>query len=147
MRCLASMPLLLLPLLAVGACVTGSYQHGVVDEPVAASAIESLRPEVDTLATCLQRLGAPQRVFEYRVAADGSAGMALLWYWRDAVGWGIDVSSGDDSVPGSVSFDALAAELPGCMLWFGPELVLERWRQGPVGELAPAKRRPSSHGD
>lgn len=142
-------PLAALPLLALltnGACVTGSYERGIVDEPVAANALDALRPDVDTLASCLQRLGAPNRVFEYHVAADGSAGMALLWFWRDEVGWGIDVSSGDDSVPGSMSFDQAAADLPGCMLWFGPELRLERWRQGPVGELAPKKRRPSGEG-
>ncbi len=129
-------------LLALGGCVTGSYEHVVVDEPVAATGLAALQPGTDTLATCLHRLGAPNRVFEYRATADGRAGMALLWSWRHAAGWGIDVSSGDDSVPGSVSFDALATELPACMLWFGPDLVLERWRAGTVGDLLPGRRRP-----
>ena len=124
-------------------CVTGSYDRAAAGEPIQAAVVAALAPGTDTLASCLQRLGAPNRVVEYRVAADGSSGMALAWFWRDAAGWGLDVSSGDDAVPGSVSWDSVAAELPGCVLWFGPDLVLERWRSGLLGDLLPARRRPA----
>lgn len=131
----------------LGGCVTGSWNHVVVDEPIAADVVASLRPGVDTLTECLDRLGAPSRVYEYAVARDGSSGMALLWCWRDATGWGLDVSSGDDNVPGSLSYDGLSTDLPGCVLWFGDDLVLARCRCGTVGELLPGRRRPSAPAD
>jgi len=33
------------------------------------------------------------------------------------------------------------------MLWFGPDLGLERWQQGLVGELLPGRLRRSSPSD
>jgi hypothetical protein len=130
---------------ALAGCVSGSYSRASVDEPAGTDGFAALQPGTTTLAACLARLGAPNRVYEYQVAADGTSGMALLWFWRDEAGWGLEVSGGED-VPGRVSFDRGAADLPGCMLWFGRDLVLERWRQGPVGELAPSRRRPSVPG-
>ncbi|MBL8754411.1 MAG: hypothetical protein JNK15_14000 [Planctomycetes bacterium] len=132
-----------LALLATGGCVTGNYGHVSIDEPIADERLGPLVPGRATLADCLAALGAPNRVFEYAVGSDGASGMALLWSWRDQAGWGLDVSSGDDSIPGSVSFDAVTAELPGYMLWFGPDLVLQRARRGLVGELVPGRLRPS----
>src|SRR5204863_6948788 len=108
-----------------------------------AEQLGALRPGHDTLATCLHALGAPNRVFEYRVEADGSSGMALLWYSRAEVGWGVDVSSPVEEAPASVAFDSSDASLPGCVLWFGKDLVLEMWRAGTVGDLLPRRVRPS----
>ena len=125
-------------------CVQGSYNHVSVDEPVRAEQLSALQPGQSTLADCLRDLGAPHRVFEYRVADDGQAGMALLWFWRDAAGWGIDVSGGTRDASGSVSFDQLSTDLPGCLLWFGADLRLERWRTGTLGDLLPGRRRPSA---
>jgi hypothetical protein len=129
---------------ALGGCVTGSFGRYATDEPVPPAALAALRPGADTLASCLSALGAPHQVFEHDVAADGSAGVGLLWVWRDEVGWGLDVSSGDDSVPASVSYDRGRAELPACVLWFDRDLVLQRWRSGPIGELLPGRRRPAA---
>ncbi len=126
--------------LAAG-CVTGGYQHESRDEPLAEAALEGLHPGVDDLTKCLHALGAPHRVFEYR--GDGAA---LLWYWQDAAGWGLSISSGRDEVPGSFQFDFADQELPATVLWFGPDLVLERWRRGTIGELLPGRVRPASPG-
>lgn len=123
-------------------CVTGSYERALRDEPVPAVRLAALVPGRDDLTSCLAVLGAPHRVFEYSVAADRTSGAALLWFWRDASGWGVEVSSASDNVPGSVSFDFVGADLPGCMLWFDRELVLERWRQGLVGDLVQGRVRP-----
>lgn len=133
---------LLLVAAVASACVTGSYQHAGIDEPVPAARLEALRPGHDDLAACLTALGAPHRVFEYRVGDDGSSGAALLWFWRDASGFGVDVSSGSRDVPGSLQFDFLGTDLPGCMLWFLPDLRLERWQRGLVGDLLPQRLRP-----
>jgi hypothetical protein len=137
-----------MPLLApLGGCVSGSFSHRSIDEPIAGERLAALQPGATTLGDALERLGAPNRVYEYRLAADGTAGMALLWFWRDAAGWGLSFSVGRDDVPGSVSIDRLSADLPACMLWFGPDLVLERWRKGTVGDLAPARRRATPPAD
>ena len=130
------------PLLLAG-CVTGKYTHVSVNEPLLPEHMAALSPGTDTLGTCLDRLGAPNRVFEYRVGPDRTAGMALLWVWRDESGWGIEVSGAVKDVSGSVSYDQLNKELPGCVLWFSPELVLEGWRMGRIGELLRGRIRPS----
>lgn len=136
-------------LLAFGsACVTGNYQHVSIDEPVRDEWLAALRPGSDSLTACLQRLGAPHRVFEYRVAPDLTSGMALLWFWRDEAGWGVRVSGGARGVSGSLSLDQLDTELPGCVLFFGPDLVLESWQRGRIGELLKGRRkRPAPVGD
>ncbi|MEO6593259.1 MAG: hypothetical protein ABIP94_00740 [Planctomycetota bacterium] len=46
-------------------------------------------------------------------------------------------------MPGSFEWSPQSAELPGCVLWFGADLVLERWRSGRIGELLPDRVRPS----
>ena len=125
------------------ACVSGEYAADSNDEPLAAERLGAMHAGPDTLATCLHALGAPNRVYEYRVEPDGSSGMALLWYWRQEVGWGVEVSSPTDEVPASASYGASDAELPGCVLWFGKDLVLEMWRTGAVGDLLPRRVRPS----
>jgi len=125
-------------------CVTGSFDRGAEDEPIPVERLAAMRPGHDTLGSCLDALGAPHEVFEHEVAPDGSAGVGLVWRWRNEVGWGLVVSSGDDSIPGSVSIDRDHATHPGCVLWFGADLVLQRWRVGTVGDPAPGRRRPAT---
>lgn len=134
---------LLASLLSAAGCVTGSWSRDSNGEPVLQERLERLRPGEDSLGDCLQRLGAPDRVFEHDVAPDGSAGVALLWVWRDEAGFGIEVSSGQDEAPGSFEFDYAGVDLPGCVLWFAPDLVLQRWRAGLVGDLMPRRPRPT----
>ncbi|MBL8734834.1 MAG: hypothetical protein JNL12_00275 [Planctomycetes bacterium] len=134
---------LLLAVTAAG-CVQGSYNRATVDEPLRPEWLQQLQPGRDSLGDCLQRLGAPHRVFEYAVEADGRSGMALLWVWRDVAGFGIDVSGGTKEVSGSVSFDLGDTELPGCVLWFDAELRLQQWRTGTLGDLLPGRARPSA---
>jgi hypothetical protein len=124
----------------LAACVTGRYRHVSRDEPLDRDALAALEPGRATLATCLAALGAPHRVSEHRPAADGSAGMVLLWVWQDAAGWGLQLSSSYEDAPLSVEYDATDRELPAVALWLGPDLVLERVRTGTVGELEPRAR-------
>lgn len=138
----ARMAVLLLLLPGAG-CVTGSYRHVSVDEPIRPEQLVALQPGSADLCRCLQVLGAPHRVLEYQVAADGRAGMALVWVWRDVAGWGINVSAAYDDVSGNMSFDAQQTDLPGCVLWFDPDLRLEHWRTGTLGDLLPTRRRPA----
>jgi hypothetical protein len=131
------------PLLVAGGCITGSFERDEQEDPIVAATLAALQPGTDTLGTCLQRLGAPSRVFEYRVEPDGSSGMLLLWSWRDDVAWGIEAAGGTDDASASVSFDQGAADITGCALWFSRDLRLEAWRRGRIGELLAVRRRPS----
>ena len=133
-----------LPALALGACVTGDYSQVSFNEPVDLQALRAMKPGEDDLASVLAQLGAPVDVREYRVGPDLTSGVALVWYWSQQYGWGLDISApvGDDT---SVSFemDFAGNDLPGCVLWFDERLVLESWREGLVGELLQGRRRPA----
>ncbi|HEX5050384.1 MAG TPA: hypothetical protein VFZ65_01300 [Planctomycetota bacterium] len=134
--------LVLVPFVLLGGCLHVRVSRASLDDPIAPAVLETLRPGRDDLGACLRALGAPHRVFEYRLAASGD-GMALLWVWRDTFGWGFQVSLPSKDLPADFDFDSVTADLPGCVLWFGPDLVLERWRSGLIGELLPDRVRPS----
>jgi hypothetical protein len=119
-------------------CLSLSYNRMSVGEPVADATLQALRPGRDSLADCLGALGAPECVYEQR-----AGGIALLWFWKETAGWGLELSSPSDDVPGRLTLEFEGAELPGCMLWFGPGLVLERWRQGTIGDLLRDRVRPT----
>ncbi len=142
MKRTARLLLLLLATAPAPGCVSANYSSDAVDEPIAPATIAALRPGHDTLTTCLAALGAPNRVTEYLAAPDGKAGAVLLWYWQATAGWGVKGSGGRKG-PGSLAIDMTIANLPGCMLWFGPDLVLERVHAGKVGELD-QRVRPAS---
>ena len=123
-----------------------AHDHG---EPGAAERIRTrfdafaaLRPGEDTLETCLRALGAPVRVVEHRVDAGRRSGVALAYYWLDSSSWGVSVSPPRSSGV-SYRFDSTGADLPGCVLWFDDQLVLERARAGMVGALLPRPRPPA----
>ena len=93
----------------------------------------------DDLGACLAALGAPELVFEYR-----GNGAALLWTWRDVAGWSFHVSIPViDRASARFQLDLTDTDQPGCMLWFGPDLVLESWRTGTLGEILPGRVRPA----
>jgi len=127
-------------LAALPGCINLTFSREHIDEPVPVAVLESLVEGNDDLGTCLQRLGAPYDVFEYR-----DQGMALLWVWRDKDGFGLELSSPIENTSNvSFTLDLSDASLPGCVLWFSPDLQLERWRAGSVGDLLPGRlRRPS----
>lgn len=139
---LGALALLLLCGVGAAGCVTGAYGRRSFNEPVSAERLAGLVPGRDDLGSCLRLLGAPVEVHEYRVGADRSSGMALLWYWRDTVGWGLDVSAPiSREARASFEFDWAGVATPGVVLWFDHELRLERYRTGNVGELLPQRRR------
>lgn len=133
-----------MPALALGACVTGDYSQVSFNEPVDLQALRAMTPGEDNLSSVLAQLGAPVDVREYRVGPDRASGVALVYFWRRQYGWGLDISAPvyDDA---SVSFemDFAGTDLPGCVLWFDQDLVLERWREGLVGDLLGVRRRPA----
>ena len=132
---------LLLVAIAPAACL--SYERTRVDEPLAAQELAQLVDGRSTLGECLAALGAPTAVMEYR-----GDGMALVWSWQDEDEWGFELSVPvTDQANVNFNLDLGAADRPGAVLWFGPDLVLERWRQGRLGELLPRRVRPASPDD
>lgn len=130
-RGIAAVGLALLP-----SCV--GYLRFRENEPLERERIEALRPGVDDLGQCLSQLGAPVHVFEYRID-----GMVLLWTWQDTDDWSLDVSLPvTDFANAEFELDLTASERPGCALWFGPDLILERVRQGRIGDLLDPRARP-----
>ncbi|MFT7535446.1 MAG: hypothetical protein ACI9S9_002729 [Planctomycetota bacterium] len=131
--------------LLLPSCVTGEYGQKTVNEPVDLQLLREFQVGQDDLGSCLAALGAPVDVREYGVASDGTSGMALVWYWSQQIGWGLQVSGSvteDASV--SFEFDWAGTDLPGCVLWFDRDLKLTGYREGLVGELLPKRRRPSA---
>ena len=129
---------LALPALLAGpGCVTGGLYRERAFEPVAPATLAALEPGRATLAEALERLGAPLFVWEWR--GDGAA---LAWGWRDARRWGFSISVPlDQGSNASFSYDDLARELPGAVLFFDPEGKLVEARQGKLAEIEAATRR------
>jgi len=129
--------LLLAALLPLGSCVF--YLRSRAEEPVPPAALESLTPGRSTLGDCLDALGAPMHVFEY-----GVDGMGLLWAWQDVDDWSLDISVPVyEQFSASFDLDVTDLERPGCVLWFGSDLLLERRQSGLVGDILPDRVRPT----
>ncbi len=123
----------LAPLLALGCgCITGGYNRQQLFSPVAHERVHSLEPGKTTLAEALAELGAPLFVWEWK--GDGAA---LAWGWSDAARWGLAVSVpvGDSNSATAFTWDSLASQLPGAVLLFGPDDVLQEAREGKLAEI------------
>ena len=128
--------LALLGALSLPACV--GYIRFRKDEPIPPDLLAQIEPGQE-LGECLQRLGAPHHAFEYR-----GNGMALLWVWQDTDDWSVDIRVPlQEDFSASFELDLTDANLPGCVLWFGEDLRLERWRTGTLGDLVPGRVRPA----
>ena len=127
----------LLVLLCSG-CITGGYYRQQVFTPIAPAKIAALEPGNTTLGEVLAAFGAPIFVWEWK--GDGAA---LAWGWSDNDRWGFAIS-----VPianrnaTAYSFDKLASDLPGAVLFFGPDDVLIEARQGRLSEIRAETAQP-----
>jgi hypothetical protein len=117
--------------LLLPACVHVDWDVRHVEDPIPDGALAQLEPGKDDLGRCLQVLGAPHFVWEYR-----GEGAALAWVSLDSSTFSFDISyTFEHWAPTSFSYENGAANLPGVVLWFGPDLVLERWRRGRMRDL------------
>jgi hypothetical protein len=123
----------LAPLLVLfcGSCITGGYYRQQVFEPIQPARIAALEPGKTTLAEALAAFGAPIFVWEWK-----GDGVALAWGWSDASRWGFSVSVpvGDNSA-NAFTWDSLANDLPGAVLFFGPDDVLLEAREGRLAQI------------
>ena len=117
--------------LASSGCLTGGLYRSQAFEPVAPSTIAAMKPGASTLDDALHALGAPLFVWEWR--GDGAA---LAWGWRDLKRWGFSLSVPiDRGESASFSYDTLARDLPGAVLFFDGHDVLVEARQGRLSDI------------
>lgn len=131
-------------LLLLQGCVHLYWNVDHVEEPIPDGVLAKLEPGTDDLGRCLQLLGAPHFVWEYR-----GDGMALAWVTLDSSAFGFSVSyTFEHFAATSLSYDSGFAELPGVVLWFGPDLKLESWRRGRMRDLTSGlQHRPAAPED
>ena len=123
--------------LALSACVSVRFDRHRGYEPVADAVLDDLRTSGADFATCLQRLGAPNVVFEQ---PDGR--FALAWAWIDQFGWGIDASLSLRGFAVSGDFAGEQRNLKGVVLFFDRELRLVEIDRGLLHEFLRAHSRP-----
>lgn len=131
---------LLLPLL-LASCVSFTWSRDRRHEPPPEGAIETLVPGQSTLAECLEALGAPLYLWEYK--GDGAA---LAWGWTDENRKGVAVSIPlYEQTSASFSYDSGREKLRGAVLLFDRDLVLEQVREGWLRDLERTlgRRRPA----
>jgi len=131
----------LIAALASSACITGGYYRTQANEPVAQERIRALEPGKTTLSEALARLGAPLYLWEWK--GDGAA---LAWGWFDSGRWGFAISVPvSDAGSASFSMDDIANDMPGAVLFFGPDLVLVEAREGKLTEIRAetSRKRPA----
>lgn len=118
-------------LLASG-CFRFSWRHQTRNAPAGSAALDELRPRETSLDQCLERLGAPLYVWEYK-----RNGVALAYGWleNDEKGFSVSVPIAQD-FSASLSYDDADAQMRGVVLLFGPELTLELVRRGYLRDLS-----------
>jgi hypothetical protein len=125
----------------LSSCVTFSFDRDLRYVPLSDEAIESLHPGETSFDECLETLGAPLYVWEYK--ADGAA---LAYGWHKEKNWNVTVS-----VPvargysASASYTDDASKLRGIVLLFDTNLKLEMVRRGFLKSLREElqRRRPA----
>lgn len=122
-----------LAIVALGStsCLTGGLYRSQAFEPVAPATLAALKPGESTLDDALHTLGAPLFVWESQ-----AGGAALAWGWRDLKRWGFSISLPlDRGESASFSYDSLARDLPGAVLFFDAQDVLVEAREGRLSDI------------
>ena len=132
-----------LPLLS--GCVQLVWRRDTRFEAPPPAALAELEPGRATLAECLDRLGAPLFVWEYK--GDGAA---LAWGWSVLddryISIGLPIQ---DNYTASFSYDESDVDLPGVVLFFDREWKLEMVKEGRLRNLREklVRRRPAPAAD
>ena len=122
-------------------CVSFNWSRDRMFRPLAPGALDGLEPGRTELATCLERLGAPLYVWEYK--RDGAA---LAWGAADEDSKRIGITVPVQRARPSFSYGDVDAELRGAVLLFGDDFVLEEVREGCLRDLRDklARARPAA---
>ena len=140
MRVLAALLLALLP-----GCLNLTWRRDTRFSAPPKAALATLKAGESTLAECLERLGAPLYVWEYK--GDGAA---LAWGGVDADEkyWSLSLPL-QDQISASMSWGDLGAKLRGVVLLFDRDWRLEMVREGWLRDLRRqiGRRRPAAEPD
>ena len=124
-------------LTSLGSCIGATWRRDVALEPVQAARIASLQPGASDLGACLDALGAPLYVWEYR-----GDGLALGYGWLDSKHWGAgaraEVARG---MSASFNYDSIHAATQGCVLFFDDAWMLKSVTHGSLRDIAAGLER------
>ena len=121
-------------------CVSFVWSHEHTFRPTPKDGLADLETGTTTLTTCLDHLGAPLYVWEYK--GDGAA---VAWGFGDndskRISWTIPLQRARPTI-GLTTIDS---KLGGAVLLFDKELVLEEVKQGYLRDLAKEvlRKRPA----
>ena len=124
----------------LASCVSFTWSRHRLYQPLPKNAIVDLDPGSTKLDACIERLGAPLYVWEYK--GDGAA---LAWGRGDAQSKRISVSVPVKGTSPSVTYGDIDATVKGVVLLFDKDLVLEQVKKGYLRAIAReiAKTRPA----
>jgi hypothetical protein len=118
-------------------CISLTWQHEITLEPVRPEAVATLQPGTSDLGACLDALGAPLYVWEYR-----GDEIALAFGWLESRHWGAGVRAQVvENVSASFNYDAIDAATEGYVLFFDEAWKLTAVRRGKLRNLAAAIAR------
>jgi hypothetical protein len=121
---------MLLGALLAGGCIQATWSREGSEEPITGVMTAPLSPGA-TLSGCLDRLGAPVFVYE-----TPRGGYALIYAWRDDVGWGLRLTIPIARlVSANFRYTQLDRESPSVALFFGPDDRLVQWQRGRLGQF------------
>ena len=106
-------------------CLSFVWSRDRAYAPLPQGSIEGLEIGRTSLSACLDRLGAPLYVWEYK--GDGAA---LAWGYEDENSKRITFSVPINRTRASLSYGDVAARLKGAVLLFDHDLVLEQVKEG-----------------
>ncbi|MCB9913884.1 MAG: hypothetical protein H6828_01900 [Planctomycetes bacterium] len=127
--------------LGAASCVQLSWERHDLHSEVAPEDDAALVEGEATLASCLERLGAPVLAWEV-----GAQRFALAWGWDKQREYGVSISVplADTSSSASFNYDDVASRLHGLVLVFDEGGTLRLKRRGYLRDLAPeGARRPA----
>ena len=122
----------------LSSCVSFTWSRHRMFQPLPKNAIVGLDPGSTKLDACIERLGAPLYVWEYK--RDGAA---LAWGKSDAQSKRVAVSIPIKSASPTVSYGDVDATVRGVVLLFDKDLVLEQVKQGYLRAIAREIAQPT----
>jgi hypothetical protein len=122
----------------LSSCVSFNWSRHRMYRPLPKNAIVGLEPGSTKLDACIERLGAPLYVWEYKIE-----GAALAWGKGDAQSKRVAVSIPIKSASPTVSYGDIDANVRGVVLLFDKDLVLEQVKQGYLRAIARGIAQPT----
>jgi hypothetical protein len=125
----------------LASCISVTWRHEVDLEHVSARKIKHLQPGVSDLGACLDALGAPLYVWEYR-----GDGLVLAYGWLQTKHWGAGARADmGNGISASFNYDSIDGATTGYVLFFDEHWILTAVQHGNLRDIAAGyqRRRPA----